>query len=103
MDSYNDISPQGYSSPLLPTVPSQQKEASDRDRQETLAQLPLLKKVIDRLDNRIATTDSVKEALRLASSYKIDRETALVVLDIVRTQLETERNFINNKVKRAKP
>lgn len=100
MDS--EISPNGYSSPLLPTVPTSQKEATDKEREDTLAQLPLLKEVVARLESRITKTDSIKEALIVAQRYKISREQALVVLDLVRSQLEGERNYINRRVKRTK-
>lgn len=101
MDSYNDISPQGYSSPHIIRAISEQERKNETERNETLQQLPLLKAVIGRLNTRIVQTDSVQNALRIADKYDIDRETALVVLDIVRPLLEAERKYIETRVKRA--
>lgn len=99
----NDISPEGYSSPLLPMTPQKQVEAAESERGETLAQVPLLKTVLQRLDKRIAETDSVKTTLLLADKFKLPPEQALVLQNILNQQLETERNYIETRIKRAKP
>jgi hypothetical protein len=99
----NDISPEGYSSPLLPFEPRKQSEAKSHEREETLAQVPLLKTVIKRFEKRLAETDSVKEALKLADKYKLTREEALILQNIVHQQLETERRYIEARINRTKP
>lgn len=97
----NDISPDGYRSPMFLSITSGYQQAEARQKDETLSQVPLLKEVMKRFDRRIAATDSVKQALILAQKYEIDRETALVVLDLVRQQLETERGFIQTRIDKA--
>lgn len=99
---FNDISPEGYRSPLFLNTKTEYQKAEERQRDDTLAQLPLLKEIVTRLDKRISATDSVKQALIVAKRYDIDRETALVVLDLVRQQLEVERGFIQTRVDKAK-
>lgn len=99
---FNDISPEGYSSPLLPFTPLNQTKSASDEREATLAQVPLLKEVIKHLDSRIAATDSIKQAMVIADEYEIERETALVALNIVRQQLDTERSYIQARVDRAK-
>jgi hypothetical protein len=101
MDNW-DISPQNYLSPLFIEARTERKQAEEQERADTLAQLPLLKQVIGRLEKRIEATDSVKAALELAKKYDISREDALVLLDIVRPMLEAERRYIETRVKRAK-
>lgn len=98
---YNDISPTGYRSPLALNIKTEHQKAEERQKEETLSQLPLLKEVVKRLDNRISATDSVKQALVIAKKYDIGRETALVVMDLVRQQLEVERGFIQTRVDKA--
>jgi hypothetical protein len=99
MDS--DISPDGYRSPAFWGAKSDHQLAVERQREETLSQIPLLKEVVKRMDGRIAATDSVKQVLVVAKQYEIDRETALVVLDLVRQQLEVERGFIQTRIDKA--
>lgn len=97
-----DISPHGYTSPMFLDTRIERQVALQEERAETLAQVPLLKQVINRLEKRIEATDSVKEALALAKKYEISREQVLVLLDIVRPILETERRYIETRIKRAK-
>ena len=98
---YNDISPEGYRSPLLPFLPATQQQADDKDRKQTLDQFPLLKQVVKHLDDRLAATDSIEQALKIAEKHQISRDTALVALNIVRQQLETERGYIQSRINRA--
>lgn len=74
-----------------------QKELEE-ERREILSQVPLLAAELKRLDERIEATDSVKQAFAIAKQYDTSNENALIVLDIVRQQLETERNEIRKKV-----
>lgn len=92
---FNDVEPEGYTPPHFTLAePTVQEKASKDKRDATLEQLPLLKEVVTRLDKRIALTDSVKEAMKLAEASQITREEALIVLETVRVQLEAERTFI---------
>lgn len=100
---FNDISPEGYSSPLLPFEPQRQSEAKENERAETLAQVPLLRSVLKRLEKRIAETDSVKEALKLADKYEITHSEAIILQNILNQQLETERRYIESRISRVKP
>ena len=101
MFDINDISPEGYSSPLLPfTTPSQRLDDA-KDHEQTLSQLPLLKKVVKRLDDRIADSNSIIRAIEVAKKYDISRDNALVALDTVRQQLEDERGYIQTCINRA--
>jgi hypothetical protein len=87
---------------FFPRETGTQKELNDQERTDTLAQYPVLQEVGKHLDDRIAATDSVKEALRIATTLKITKEQALIVLDLVRQQLESERGYIANRVARVK-
>ena len=102
MDNFTDVAPQGYQSPLIPTASDFQQRTDKREQQETLEQLPLLKKVVTRLDKRIAATDSIENALVVADKYKTSTENALIALHIVRQQLETERGFVQARIDRLK-
>lgn len=75
---YNDVSPNGYQSPLLARVPKKQEGNYERERADTLAQLPLIKAVLTRLDRTISKTDSIKEAMSLAKKHEISIENALI-------------------------
>ena len=99
---FNDISPEGYQSPLLPFPAPTQQQQDAKDREETLSQLPLLKEVVKHLDKRIAATDSIKESRRIAESHNILPEVAEVVLLELHKMLETERGYIQGRVDRAK-
>lgn len=100
----NDISPQGYSSPLAnfePQIPNDRKIAEQKERDETLSQLPLLKTVLTHLDRRIAETDSVKHARQLADKYKLTSDQALAIQTIMNELITKERSFIDNRIVRA--
>jgi len=101
MDNW-DISPQNYLSPMFIEPRIERKAAEEQERADTLAQVPLLKQILDRLDKRIEYTDSVKWALAIAKKYDISRDDALLILDIVRPMLEAERRYIETRVKRAR-
>lgn len=86
----------------FPHVPKEQEKTLEEEIQQTLEQLPLLKTVVKHLNEKIASTDSVKKALELAEKYEISKENALIVLDIVNQQLASERNYISSRVEKAK-
>jgi len=78
--------------------PIAQLKSQNEKRDATLAQLPLIKEIVERLDDRIAATDSVKQALIVAETYEITKDDALIVLDLVRQQLETERGYLIGRI-----
>lgn len=84
------------------TQPKDQAQTQKEKTRETLDQLPLVNEVIEHLGNRIEATDSVKQTLVIAETYKISREQALVIADIVRQQLETEKGFIMARISAVK-
>lgn len=98
MDDYNAYPNQ----PFIATIPQKQKTDEAVSIEETLAQVPLLKKTVKRLENRIDATDSVKEAFAVAEKYKVTTKNALIAMDIVREVLQDERNEILNKVSKIK-
>ena len=100
---HNDISPEGYSSPLLPLTPQKQVEVANSERDETLSQLPLLKTVLTRLDKRLAETDSNKVTRQLAEKYSLSGENAMALQEIVHDILNKEKGYIETRIKRAKP
>ena len=102
MDNYTDISPSGYSSPLMASSLLEQERKRADERNETLQQVPLLKQVIDRLKKREAETDSIQQALAVAKKYGVSEREALVALNIVRPMIEAERRYIEVRVSRAK-
>lgn len=79
-----------------------QKHENKKEVSEILDELPLLKSIIKRLERRIEATDSVKQALTIATQYKITREQALIILDIVRTQIETEKGWLLSKLDKVR-
>lgn len=87
---------------FMPTIPQAQQEAKEDEIKRTLRQVPLLNEVLSHLDDRITATDSVKQSLVLASKYQISKDNALIICDIVRQQLESERSFISTRIKRIK-
>lgn len=98
MEEYN-AAPFTTSRPYV--VPNPQKEDIDKEVDQTLEQLPVLKQVLKHLDEKIASTDSVKKALELAVKYSLSKEDALIILDIVNQQLSAERSYIKARVERA--
>lgn len=103
MLQHNDISPEGYSSPLLPGTPQRQTEAKETEHDETLAQVPLLKAVLKRFDKRMAETDSNKVTRLIAKKYDLSVDVASVLQERIHEILEIERNYIDGRIKRAKP
>ena len=75
------------------------EEKRVRSEGEVIEQLPIIKKVAERLDERIKATDSVKKALEIAETYKVSEKEALAVMDIVRQQLEDDRRYISTQIK----
>lgn len=67
--------------------------------EKVILQTPLLQEVIAHLADKIAATDSVKNALNLANKYEVDNDTALIVCDVLRAELEGERNWIEAKIR----
>lgn len=98
---YNDISPAGYSSPMLVKTERKQNDSSLREIEETLSQLPLIKDVVKRLDKQIALTDSINQAQRLAAKKNISLEVALAALSEINERLVAERTYIEARVSRA--
>lgn len=98
---YNDISPQGYSSPMLVKAQSSLPDRYQVEIEQTLAQLPLIKEVVRRLDKQIAKTDSIIEAQRLSAKKGITLETALTALSEINERLVAERTYIQARVNRA--
>lgn len=74
----------------------------ERTEGEVIDQLPVIKKVVEHLDDRIKATDSVKQALVIAENYKLSKDEALAVMDIVRQQLEDDRRYISTQIKNLK-
>jgi hypothetical protein len=100
---HNDVSPEGYSSPLLPFAPQAQTKANDVEHDETLAQVPLLKTVIKRLEKRIAETDSNRATRLLAQKYELSVDNASALQEIINQILTIEKGYIEARIKRAKP
>lgn len=84
--------------PYVAHAPKEQQRSQSQKRNDTLAQLPLLKEMLQHIEDRIAATDSVKQALIVAETYGCTKDDALVALDLVRQQLETERGFLIGRI-----
>jgi hypothetical protein len=82
----------------FPKEPNVQKVSQQQEVDQIVSQLPLLEDTMKNLNDRIEATDSVKQALQVAKKYEVSRENALVILDVVRQQLEIERDTILGKV-----
>lgn len=67
--------------------------------QATLDQLPLLKAELERIEARMAATDSIAEASALATREQIDVANALIVLKTVNSWLSFEKATIEGRVK----
>jgi hypothetical protein len=80
----------------VPTEPEDQIVARKKERAATLEAKQEIDKVIERLNNRIEATDSVRQALKLAVAYGCSRDEALIALDVVRQQLEEERLWLSD-------
>lgn len=103
----NDISPQGYGSPLAnmqPVIPDERKIAAEKERNDTLSQLPLLKAVLKDLDKRINQLNDRKycRTQRTTKYAELTAEQFDVVADIATDILTSERNHINNRIVRAR-
>jgi hypothetical protein len=81
-----------------PQAPLSQQRSQSQKRTDTLAQLPLIKEILQHIEDRIAATDSVKQALVVAETYKVTKDEALIALDLVRQQLETERSYLKGRI-----
>jgi hypothetical protein len=78
------------------------KDKKYQSDEEVLEQLPVLKQMMNRLNGRIDATDSVKQALVIAEQYKLSKDEALAVMDIVRLQLEDDRRYLTSKIRNLK-
>jgi hypothetical protein len=85
-----------YFMPSRPPLKQQRDLKTKRD--ETIQQLPLLKEMLERLEDKIAATDSVKEAIKVAETYGTSTGNALIGLDIARQQLEAERSYLIGRI-----
>ena len=83
-------------------APQTQTKALEEEISETLEQLPVLREVVTHLDEKIASTDSIKQAMVVAKQYELTTEQALIVLNIVNQQLASERSYIRARVERVK-
>lgn len=98
MDDYNAYPNQ----PFIATIPQKQKTDEAVSIEETLAQVPLLKKTVKRLDDRIAfylSVDSIPAELHtkpdeFMHAYAANKLTA--------ENLKDERSFIVAKVMNVK-
>lgn len=76
--------------------PEDQVLERKHEKAKTLESKKELEKVIKHLDERIAATDSIKQAEGLAKAKEISIQLALHVLSLVNNQLQTERQFLTD-------
>ena len=75
-----------------------QKEQKNKELEDTLLQVPVLKQLLEHLEARIAETDSIKFALGLAKSHETSTKNAMIGLNIASEQLEQERSYLLMKI-----
>jgi hypothetical protein len=79
---------------FFPREPQDQIIARKKEQAKTLEAKKELEKIVDHFSERIKATDSIQNALEIANEYKVSKETAIVVMDMVCKQLEDERRRI---------
>ena len=84
---------------FTPTVPAAQQEAKEQAREEALKQVPLLQKVLKRLDQKIAFYDSVnsipdevktkpEEFMHLVTANKLTRDNLMQERSYIQAQID---------------
>lgn len=94
----SDIIPAGYSGQLFAEEPSAQVEAHNKQRGDTLDQLPLLKEVVDHLDKQIAFLNSVDSVdTNLATEPQVHQQIC-AANKLAKDKLTIERSFIQGRI-----
>lgn len=98
MDDYNVYPNQ----PFTPTIPQKQKTEEARSVEETLAQVPLLKKTVKRLDDRIAFYTSVDSIPAELHTKPDEFMQAYAANKLTAENLKDERSYIVSRVMNIK-
>jgi glycerol-3-phosphate dehydrogenase len=90
--------------PFIPVgnEPREQKDARNKERAQVMKELPILEKTVKSLQKRIEASDSVKITLEVAKKYDLTTDLALKVCDVVRQQLEIEKEKLDDLIKTYK-
>lgn len=94
----NDILPAGYSGQLFAKEPTQQVTETSQKRTDTLAQLPLLKEVLEHIDARIAFYDSVNSVPEEVHTKPEEFMHVIAANKLTRDNLLAERGFIQSRI-----
>lgn len=83
-------------------TPQVKSKDIQKEIKDTLDQLPLLRKTVNRLDAKILEADSITNALLVAKDYKTTTDNALIGLNILKQNLEAERRYIMARIEKAR-
>jgi len=91
-----------HGQPFLPTIPTAQQEAKEKAREEVLQQIPLLKKVLKRLDQKITFYDSVNSVPDEVKTKPEEFMHIIAANTLARDALIQERSYIQNQIDKLK-
>lgn len=91
-----------HGQPFMPTVPTAQQEAKEKAREDVLQQVPLLKKVVKRLDQKIAFYDSVNSVPDEVKTKPEEFMHIIAANKLTRDDLMQERSYIQAQIDKLK-
>lgn len=77
---------------------AKRKREAKNEEAQAAQMLPLIKDIVKRFEERVTYTDSVKNALTIAEKYKISKENALIVLDVLNDEFSYETNELKGMI-----
>jgi hypothetical protein len=86
---------------FLPSIPKAQQEAKQQELSEILAQVPILKQRIEYLDKKIAFYGDVDSIPVDLDKDPIGHRNLMAVNKLMKSELQAERNWLLNLIKRA--
>jgi len=87
---------------FTPTVPQEQKQAAEDERDEVLTQLPLIKKVLKRLDDKISFYESVNSIPDEVKTKPDEFMHLYAANKLTCDNLKQERGYIQAQINKAK-
>lgn len=87
---------------FTPTIPTPQRQAKEQAREEVLSQVPLLRKVLKRLEQKIAFYDSVNSVPDVVKTKPEEFMHIIAANTLTRNNLQQERSYILAQIEKLK-